>query len=996
MKLTHVFAFAVLFLTSASVATAGPKAVFLIGEREYETKTTLPAFAAAELIPRGYECVYVHAEGDEGEARDIFPGVDAIDTADLLVLSTRRRTLPTEDLDRVRKHVASGKPVIAIRTACHGFALRNGEPPAGKAQWKAFDREVMGVRYDNHLRSHDTTYEPTDADHPVLEGVTAEAISSQGTLYRMYELADDATLLLNGTGQDGDQPETYPAAWVRTAPTGSRVFATTIGHVSDFKSPALRKMLVNACAWCLDDKALAVAPTTADLAATYGFGPVEVYELDWRTFGIQAGDFNGDGLKDLVAVDNRKSRLALFQQRPDGKESASSERTNAIVDPGRFEQRSVLVDRAVTSLTVGDVNGDGRDDLVTLEKPERLVVRLQTDTGFDEAQTIQIAELGEGPFDVDAADLDNDGDADVVAVTERATVLLESRGEQGLAPGVEHLNTSDEVNLFQLVDVDGDGRLDWFYTASDSAGSFLSVRRQLSTPRDFGPELRLTEDEYRALALAEADGRPGSEFFAVDSQTGRIEVLRYAVDSADEERPLSDGLTQFGLTDGRQDRSAASGDFDGDGRLDLVVSNPNAAELLLFRQGPAGLQPGERCATFLGVAALAAADFDQDGRDDVTLISEAESTIGVASWNVEKDSLQFPTVLTADEIEAPKALAIPAYVAEHRRGFVVAGDVGRSATATTTYAFKDGQWVPDKTISAVGQTSGLADQGVLPFDADHDGRTDFLFVPKRSNPTLFTSNDDGSLSEVTGGLSLPRVDKGQVVISQDNSSILVTQKKFVRRMSLDEERNWQVDEQWNVPTSDSSFAAAIEFGPAEEPYVAAYDEQRGRLFVFSGAPVPQSIDVGRFQLKSLIAGDFDGDARDDIVLVGAERLGLVRSSGVRPTLKPILTFESDDEKAYFADVVAGDINHDQITDLVVNETRQHTIALVALRDGATTAKQAVRFKLFEEKSFSSSREQPGLQPREMIIADVTGDGRNDLIMLCHDRLLLHPQDGPQE
>jgi hypothetical protein len=34
----------------------------------------------------------------------------------------------------------------------------------------------------------------------------------------------------------------------------------------------------------------------------------------------------------------------------------------------------------------------------------------------------------------------------------------------------------------------------------------------------------------------------------------------------------------------------------------------------------------------------------------------------------------------------------------------------------------------------------------------------------------------------------------------------------------------------------------------------------------------------------------------------------------------------------------------------------------------------------------------GLQPREGLIVDVTGDGRADLLLLCHDRLLVYPQD----
>ena len=65
-----------------------PRAVFLIGEDEYKTETTLPAFARKELEPMGIRCTFIIA--DPKRPHD-FPGIEALDDADLLVLSVRRR-----------------------------------------------------------------------------------------------------------------------------------------------------------------------------------------------------------------------------------------------------------------------------------------------------------------------------------------------------------------------------------------------------------------------------------------------------------------------------------------------------------------------------------------------------------------------------------------------------------------------------------------------------------------------------------------------------------------------------------------------------------------------------------------------------------------------------------------------------------------------------------------------------------------------------------------
>src|SRR5262249_53768955 len=125
-----------------------PHAVFVIGEDEYQTNITLPQFAADELEPRGIRCSFVHS--DERTPNQ-FPLIDTLDSADVLVLSVRRRTPPKEQLDVIRRYCAAGKPVVAVRTASHAFAPRGGEAvPDGHEKWIEFDTEVLGAKYGGH------------------------------------------------------------------------------------------------------------------------------------------------------------------------------------------------------------------------------------------------------------------------------------------------------------------------------------------------------------------------------------------------------------------------------------------------------------------------------------------------------------------------------------------------------------------------------------------------------------------------------------------------------------------------------------------------------------------------------------------------------------------------------------------------------------------------------------------------------------------------------
>jgi hypothetical protein len=236
----------------ATSAPEHPHVVFMIGEDEYHTWETLPEFAKRELQPRGYRITIVNGDGAD---KDNFPGlVEALRTADLLFLSTRRRTPPPDQLNAVRAHLAAGKPLVGIRTACHAFALRPNDPPhaANRAAWQEFDPEVLGGHYTNHHPAGPKTVvsvAPGAAKHPILKEVRIDALAGNGSLYKVSPLAADAKPLLIGA-IPGESPE--PIAWTHEyGPKHARVFYTSLGHPDDFQNAEFRRLLLNGVRWAV-------------------------------------------------------------------------------------------------------------------------------------------------------------------------------------------------------------------------------------------------------------------------------------------------------------------------------------------------------------------------------------------------------------------------------------------------------------------------------------------------------------------------------------------------------------------------------------------------------------------------------------------------------------------------------------------------------------------------------------------------------------------------
>ena len=235
--------------------TKNPKIVFLIAEKEYRTDETLHGFFNEELAHLEIEAKFVTAPPDGPDRNNLKGLAQALQDADLLFLSVRRRAPTTAQMKALRAYVEAGKPIIGIRTSSHPFHLRGKTAPQGHALWEAFDPDILGGNYTGHHGNQQKTWfrtEPTAKGHPILKGLPSaetEKIPSGGSLYKVLPLADKAEVLLHGFAEGVEQSQ--PVAWTHKPESGNRVFYTSLGHLQDFQQPAFRILLLNAVHWTL-------------------------------------------------------------------------------------------------------------------------------------------------------------------------------------------------------------------------------------------------------------------------------------------------------------------------------------------------------------------------------------------------------------------------------------------------------------------------------------------------------------------------------------------------------------------------------------------------------------------------------------------------------------------------------------------------------------------------------------------------------------------------
>ena len=223
-----------------------PRIAFLIADDEYKTAQTLPAFAARHLA-RDYQTNFIF---DRVDNKNALTGLIALKDADVLVVSARRRVLPKDQLDAIRRFVASGKGVVGLRTASHAFSPKaNDDVPGSHDAWPEFDADVLGGHYvGHHGPSSGVVVARLEegSRHPILKGIDPSALVGHGTLYKVNPLKSSTTALLVGSIPGNP---TEPVAWTNLTASGGRAVYTSLGHPEDFTEPAFKRFLRNAIAW---------------------------------------------------------------------------------------------------------------------------------------------------------------------------------------------------------------------------------------------------------------------------------------------------------------------------------------------------------------------------------------------------------------------------------------------------------------------------------------------------------------------------------------------------------------------------------------------------------------------------------------------------------------------------------------------------------------------------------------------------------------------------
>lgn len=423
------------------------------------------------------------------------------------------------------------------------------------------------------------------------------------------------------------------------------------------------------------------------------------------------------------------------------------------------------------SVVIGDIDGDGKSDLAIANRGGNTVsvLRNTSNTGMISfANKVDFTTMAK-PWYIAIGDIDGDGKPDLVIIdTDSNLSVLRNTSNVGaisFATKVDFITGLDPQSV-AIGDLDQDGRLD--LAIANEGSNTVSILRNtgsigtisFATKVDF-----TTGTDPMAVAIGDLDEDGKPDLAVVNNFSFRVSVLRNI---------SSIGTISFAskldYTTGSYPRSIALGDLNGDGKLDMAIANNNSRSVSIFRNtsviGTISFTakvdiPTERAPVFLAIG-----NIDGDSRPDLAVITFAHA-VSVFRNTGNTSTISFAKQVDFETGTTPRSVAIGDIDGDGRSDLTANNIVGNSISVlrnnpgriTVTGSLADftaciGTFSDQQSFNVSG--SGLAEDLVITapygFEISKNSGTGFvdsISLPLSSgiinNTTLFIRTNDKAM-----------------------------------------------------------------------------------------------------------------------------------------------------------------------------------------------------------------------------------------------------------
>jgi hypothetical protein len=359
-------------------------------------------------------------------------------------------------------------------------------------------------------------------------------------------------------------------------------------------------------------------------------------------YAMVMADVDGDGKPDLVVGNYNDGTVWVYRNLG----------TNGSLTSASFAPPVILTTGAtsdILSLTVADLDGDGRLDIVVPNGVNNTVSIFQNLSSPGSLTTnsfgarVDFPVVGIQPASVVVQDLDGDGRPEIITANlgNNTVSVLRNIGSGGVittnsfAPAINFSTPVGGPSCLAVGDVDGDGQPDLVTANHSTSSSVVSVFRNISTLGSINFATRVdlpgNVSQEETVALGDLDGDGKMDIVAGSYSGQTVSVYRNLSTPG---HVAFAPTVDFGAGGSIHRGGIAIGDLDGDGRPDLALATQTGTKLSVFRNLST---PGSFTSTSLGPRIdfasgnnpvfVVIGDLDGDGRPDVSFPNYADNTL---------------------------------------------------------------------------------------------------------------------------------------------------------------------------------------------------------------------------------------------------------------------------------------------------------------------------------------------------------------------------------
>jgi hypothetical protein len=469
--------------------------------------------------------------------------------------------------------------------------------------------------------------------------------------------SNTVSVLLNATAPGAATPS---FATEQTFATGDYPRSVTVGDFNGDGRPDLVLPDQNA------NTVSVLLNTLAPIATTPGFAVQQSFTAGGVPGSAAMGDLNGDGRPDLAVANAGSNTVSVL---------LNTTAPGAAM-PNFAAQQTFATGANPLSVAMRDLNGDGRPDLAVADGDDDTVSVLLNTTApgattpsFTAHETFA---TGGGPDSVAIGDLNGDGRPDLVVANSISTtlsVLLNTTAPGAATPSFAAQQTfatgSVPVSV-AMGDLNGDGRPD--LAVANAFSNTVSVLLNTTAPGATTPSFA-TQQTFAAganpqsVAVRDLNGDVRPDLVVANRGSNTVSVL---LNTTAPGATTPTFAAQQSFAAGAGACAVAVGDLNSDGRPDLAVANVNAntVSVLLNTTAPGATTPSfsaqQIFASDMEPRSAALGDFNGDGRPDLAIANENSGTVSVLLNTLAPFTLGNPATGTIQDDDAPTSIAIAA------------------------------------------------------------------------------------------------------------------------------------------------------------------------------------------------------------------------------------------------------------------------------------------------------------------------------------------------